>query len=562
MGAQVEQQRELVAQLYDDFYDDDIPKFHYGSHYSTMGFVLYYLLRVEPFTAYHKGLQSGRFDHADRLFHSFKNTYHSCTHSSSDVKELVPEMFYLPDALLNHNELPLGTRQDGQQVGDVVLPPWATNAVDFIAKHRAALESEYVSAHLHEWVDLIFGCKQRGPSAVSALNVFFHLTYEENVNLSRLTDLAELRSLKAQINNFGQTPPQLLVTPHPQRRPRGPPAWPLAPPGSMPVAPVGSLRVESVPIAMLHVDEQTLVLDASRRLVVYKSGAWIGRSPATPVAVGEAGRLPAFAPRVTLSRAVALFTSDGRGREAWLASGGHWDNSLLVSAAHGSGSVRHRLCCHSEFITCVVVSSCGRWVLTGSDDATAILWSVPSGKMGTERPQPTHVLRGHSAPLLCVALSSVMRLAASGARDGTAALYTLRGGTRVALIQEPSGSAVEQVLLADSGYVILVSTAGSQLHLFSLNGLLVWSNSLPAGISALSLTPCHSVLVCGFDDGSLRAWSVHDHVELTRYVPCPAPVVCLSVGDGFLLVGTSRTDVLRYPMPPVDSVLLPGIVVQ
>jgi hypothetical protein len=87
---QNEEQRELITHMYDEFDDPHIPKFHYGSHFSTMGFVLYYLMRVEPFTAYHKALQSGRFDHADRLFHSLERTYHSCTHASSDVKELVP----------------------------------------------------------------------------------------------------------------------------------------------------------------------------------------------------------------------------------------------------------------------------------------------------------------------------------------------------------------------------------------------------------------------------------------------------------------------------------------
>lgn len=66
-----------------------------------------------------------------------------------------------------------------QSVCDVVLPPWAKGSPRlFVMKHREALESDYVSAHLHQWVDLVFGYRQAGKHAVDAHNVFHPLTYE------------------------------------------------------------------------------------------------------------------------------------------------------------------------------------------------------------------------------------------------------------------------------------------------------------------------------------------------------------------------------------------------
>lgn len=61
----------------------------------------------------------------------------------------------------------------------MLLPPWACGSPDvFIEMNRKALESDYVSNHLQNWIDLIFGYKQRGPEAINAYNVFYHLTYE------------------------------------------------------------------------------------------------------------------------------------------------------------------------------------------------------------------------------------------------------------------------------------------------------------------------------------------------------------------------------------------------
>lgn len=44
-----------------------------------------------------------RFDVADRQFISIPSTWHNIFGGSSDVKELIPEFFFLPDFLVNVN---------------------------------------------------------------------------------------------------------------------------------------------------------------------------------------------------------------------------------------------------------------------------------------------------------------------------------------------------------------------------------------------------------------------------------------------------------------------------
>ena len=66
-----------------------------------------------------------------------------------------------------------------------------------------------MSAHLHEWIDLIFGCKQQGPGAIEAVNVFHHLFYEGNVDIYAIDDPLEKNATIGFINNFGQIPKQV-----------------------------------------------------------------------------------------------------------------------------------------------------------------------------------------------------------------------------------------------------------------------------------------------------------------------------------------------------------------
>lgn len=98
------------------------PGFMYGSHYSTPGYVMYWLVRTAPEQMLR--LQNGRFDAPDRLFFSLPDSHQHCTgRSNTDVKELIAE-FFVPgggEFLLNQRNLPLGWRQNGRLVRTPLL---------------------------------------------------------------------------------------------------------------------------------------------------------------------------------------------------------------------------------------------------------------------------------------------------------------------------------------------------------------------------------------------------------------------------------------------------------
>ena len=140
--------------------DASMPAFHYGSHYSSAAVVLFFLIRLEPFTNLSRQLQGGKFDHPDRLFSNIAQTWNAVLESTADVKELIPEFFYLR-VLENSNSNVFGKRQDGSVVDAVVLPKWANGSTrTFIQTMRDGLESDHVSHTIHDWIDLVFGASQ------------------------------------------------------------------------------------------------------------------------------------------------------------------------------------------------------------------------------------------------------------------------------------------------------------------------------------------------------------------------------------------------------------------
>ena len=186
--------------------------FFYGSNYSNPIYICNYLVRVFPFTNISIELQGKQMDDSNRLFFSIKNTFMTCSTLKTDIRELVPEFYYLPEMFLNLNDINLGQREDGNIVNDVITP-CSNNPYIFVETMKNILENNNISYNLQNWIDLIFGYKAKGKEAELAKNVFPEASYQENINLNKVQE----KQTYLRMVEFGMIPNQLMTRECPKR---------------------------------------------------------------------------------------------------------------------------------------------------------------------------------------------------------------------------------------------------------------------------------------------------------------------------------------------------------
>ena len=182
-----------------------IMPYYYGSNYSNPYYVCYYLIRLFPFSHIAIELQGKKFDNPNRLFFSVETAFNNSISQKTDVKELIPEFFYLPEMFLNINDLNMGTLDTGNLVNNV-LTPCNNNPYDFIMTMRSVLESNQLSYSLQNWVDLIFGFKARGKEAENNFNVYSESSYQEQIDITKV----ENKEAQLRLVEFGLIPNQIM----------------------------------------------------------------------------------------------------------------------------------------------------------------------------------------------------------------------------------------------------------------------------------------------------------------------------------------------------------------
>ncbi|XP_060781470.1 lysosomal-trafficking regulator isoform X4 [Neoarius graeffei] len=571
--------------------DDPMPPvqpYHYGSHYSNSGTVLHFLVRMPPFTKMFLAYQDQSFDIPDRTFHSMKTTWRLSSYESmTDVKELIPEFFYLPEFLVNREGFDFGVRQNGERVNHVNLPPWARNDPRlFVLIHRQALESDHVSQMLCQWIDLVFGLKQKGKSAIQAINVFHPATYF-GMDVSAVEDPVQRRALETMIKTYGQTPRQLFHTSHISRA--GPK---LIIEGELPAA-MGLL----VQLAFRESRDQSKEIVHPSPLPWIKGlkwGEYVG-SPSAPDPVvcfsqqhGECfGSLLALPTRaicgLSCKFCLMMIYSKEQGVRSmhstdiqWSAilSWGYSDNTLRLKSKQSEPPINYIQCSPLHQVTSCAWVSDGCQLFMGSK--CGVITAYNNRFVGSEMEVESQVhLYGHTDEVTGLFVCKPYSILISVSRDGTCIIWDLN---RLCYVQSLTGhkSPVNAVSASETtGDIATVCDSvggGSDLRLWTVNGDLIghvhcrenicsiaFSNQ-PEGVSV-------NVIAGGLHNGVVRLWSTWD-LKPVREITFPKsnkPIVSLTFScDGHHLYTTNsegivmawcRRDQQRMKLPMFYSFL-------
>lgn len=523
------EREESVRQRYEEQNDLELSPAHYMSHYSSSSVVTFYMVRLEPFTSLHLVLQGGVLDFADRLFHSVPVAFQGVRTNFQNVRELIPEMYYLPELCINANRIPFGPTSTGERMNDLVLPPWAHNSpYEFVYRMREALESPYVSCHLHHWIDLIFGYKQTGKLALQSLNVFQAYTYEEMVRGS-----VDEPGMTDYFDNMGQTPIQLFKKSHPERRlvetkrlshatrmtwqwvklPSFPLIAHILPWNADKVVVISSrgtslslnvsaetstaerwaasLRSVTTPLTS-HKGEDSFALQSDSHdemmvknpfLLVLPSTHFPSRSADERAQSGVV--LEDYDTCNTYCTATLAFREYNA---LFIAQSGLFDHTVVIRRAVPPGwrsppvAPPVYLRAHHGRVTHMAVSEDSAFLVTGALDTTFVIWSCTFAPSRGLEVHFQYNIGTHEEYPSAVAVSSAMDLVVTASRDGILLLHSLSGGYMERRLEHPSRFSIDHLLVQNDCYlpnILFVSDTDSTIHLISLNGVLIRSMPLP-----------------------------------------------------------------------------------
>ena len=227
IAAQDEDSRMKLKEMF-SFSSPNFP-YHYTTHFSNASFLIYYLIRINPFTDNQITLQVDKFDVPDRQFNSL-DEIQKILYSTSQPREVIPEFFISTEFFYNYNCNFFGPKNNTNFViNDLINKKGFQSPLEYVLNNEVLLESPKFKSQINFFFDNIFGVGQMGGK--ENCNTFDKYSYQEMVDLKQKIKKFKEKKLSYQeikanierksnkIISFGQTPFKLFEDKHPQWNP-------------------------------------------------------------------------------------------------------------------------------------------------------------------------------------------------------------------------------------------------------------------------------------------------------------------------------------------------------
>ena len=222
IAAQDEDTRMALKEKY-PFSSEHFP-YHYTTHYSNASFLIYYLIRINPFTDNQITLQVNKFDVPDRQFNSL-DEIQKILYTTKQPREIIPEFFMSTEFFYNYNCNYFGVKNNTNiLVNDLINKSNFKTPLEYVLNNEVLLESPKFKSQINFFFDNIFGVGQMG--GCDKCNTYDKYSYQEMIDLNqKIKKFREQKLSYEEIKNkiasksnkiisFGQTPFKLFEDKH------------------------------------------------------------------------------------------------------------------------------------------------------------------------------------------------------------------------------------------------------------------------------------------------------------------------------------------------------------
>ena len=211
---------EMTKEEINDGISDIAEAYYFNTNYSNSVYTCNYLLRLFPYSFIAIEIQGDGFDDPNRLFHSIEHCFNSISSLNTDLRELLPEFYFLPEMFININKINFKKKNGEIQIDNVEIPKNINDknnednnnnygCFKFIEYMRNNLEKKNVQ--IYNWLNLIFGNKQKYNN-INKLDQYFRSETYFNFNKEddeKLSGYLKNDLIMSSVE-FGLTPIQIL----------------------------------------------------------------------------------------------------------------------------------------------------------------------------------------------------------------------------------------------------------------------------------------------------------------------------------------------------------------